>query len=171
MSKYQDLCHTLEQTRQEWKNFKEQCMRLSEQLVHGFIHYLDVPAGRWRLLPPDVAPEHMDLPYSMANVMRLTAEGNWIFLLQIDLLASQGETPTLQPMLFPIRIGKQTMGSTEFEVCLAEKTCRTMHDGLPTEFTELFEAAYQLIVHELDQQLDSFLADAQTLAPRKIGFV
>lgn len=170
-TKYQELCETLEKTRTEWRTFKEECVRHGDRLVQGFVHYLGVPDNRWHILPPDVTPETAGLPYNTASAMRLTNDGHWLFLLQIDLLASSNDVPTLQPMVFPIKVGKRDPEAEVFEVCLADKTCRSMHNGLPSEFNELFESAYALIEAELDQQLESFLEDSPTLNPRRIGFV
>lgn len=170
-SRYQELCSTLEKTRHEWRSFKSECVRHGDRLVQGFVHYLGVPEKRWHVLPPDVTAETAMLPYDTASAMRLTDDGHWLFLLQIDLLAPGGEFPTLQPMIFPVKVGKRDPQSETFEVCLADKTCRSMHDALPSEFTELFESAYRLIEEELDSQLESFLEDSPTLNPRRIGFV
>lgn len=170
-SRYQELCQTLDKTRSEWRAFKSECVRHGDRLVQGFVHYLGVPENRWHILPPDVTPQTASLPYDTASAMRLTDDGHWLFLLQIDLLASGDGLPTLQPMVFPVKVGKKDPQSDTFEVCLADRTCRSMHDGLPSEFTELFDSAYRLIEAELDTQLESFLEDSPTLNPRRIGFV
>lgn len=170
-SKYNHLCRTLTDTREEWGTYKQECVRHAERLVQGFVHFLGVPDGRWHVLPPDVEQHTAHLPYDLHSALSLSSDGNWVFLLQIDLLATSGDLPTLQPMLFPVKVGKKTPDATSFEVCLADKTCRSMKESLPSEFNELFESAYQLIEEELDKQLETFLEESPTLNPRKIGFV
>jgi hypothetical protein len=168
-SRFDELCATFAQTRTEWQQFRDEGHKVCAQVAHGFTHFLGVPEGLWRVLPPDVTPEAMHLPYDIASAAKLTPDGHWMLLLQITLVPPGGQGPQ-QPLLLPVKVAKQKADGNRYEICIADKMCQTVNPGLPSECQALFEDAYQLVREQLDHQVENFLDDAKTLTPRKIGF-
>jgi hypothetical protein len=166
---YQDLCRTFTETRGEWSAYRDDCLRIAEQVVRGFVAFLKVPDGLWRVLPPDVTPETFGLPWDFPHSLKLGDDGVWHLTLQITLQSA--DKSAQQPLLLPIKVAKTEAEKREYQVCIADKTCHQLHGGLPTEMQSLFADAFKLIESELDHQLDDFLDQSPTLAPKKIGFI
>lgn len=117
-SRYQDLCHSLEQAREEFAGYRSKCVLFAATLTRGFMEYSGWPREQLTFEPTEPGVD-ADQTNTIEDAMRLDKDAYWAVGLRLHLEAPKGRDSILLGIRFKrleTRYIVSLFGMEDFEI-------------------------------------------------------